>query len=163
MIVYVTKGNVPSSLPRRAIERTAAEVTRALKAKASGTDRLISVAFVTPRVMATYNSAYRGKPTATDVLSFEAMPGSRTFPVPATATEGKEQGDLIICPSYARAEARKRGVPLDEELVRLLVHGTLHLFGYDHERIADERAMFAIQESVVQQLMHVPAKKRTRI
>jgi probable rRNA maturation factor len=67
------------------------------------------------------NHRYRGHDRPTDVLAF-ALP----------APDGSLLGDLYVCPAVARAEARERGIPVGEELTRLLVHGTLHLLGYDH-------------------------------
>jgi probable rRNA maturation factor len=50
-------------------------------------------------------------------------------------------GDVIVCPEIARAQATERGVALDDELALLVVHGTLHLFGYDHAEADDAERM----------------------
>jgi probable rRNA maturation factor len=50
-------------------------------------------------------------------------------------------GDVIVCPEVARRQATERGVGLDDELALLVVHGTLHLFGYDHAEPDDAARM----------------------
>lgn len=49
-------------------------------------------------------------------------------------------GDLVISVETARRQAKRYGVKLNEELLRLLIHGTLHLFGYDHEKVSRKKA-----------------------
>lgn len=67
------------------------------------------------------NARWTGRREATDVLAF-ALPGPR----------GSLAGDVYICPWVAGREAEARGIPLREELRRLVVHGVLHVLGYDH-------------------------------
>jgi probable rRNA maturation factor len=64
-----------------------------------------------------------------------------------------ELGDIIIAPSVAREGAKRRAIGLTEELVRLIVHGTLHLMGYDHADAKTEERMFSIQEGIVERVM----------
>lgn len=71
--------------------------------------------------MRALNREWQAHDEPTDVLSF-ALPG------PA----GVVTGDVYICPSVARVHAREHDVPVREELIRLVVHGTLHVLGYDH-------------------------------
>ncbi len=93
----------------------------------------LSVAFVGNDRMRRLNARYRGIDRATDVLSFPlsdgAPPAGQTssFPCPLPL------GDIIICVPTASAQAREYGATFREELLRLLVHGLLHLAGYDHE------------------------------
>lgn len=76
------------------------------------------------------NSAYRGIDRTTDVLSFpiygsaEEMPADRQFLL----------GDIVINPHAAKRQSVLCGATFDEEIRRLLIHGFLHLLGYDHER-----------------------------
>jgi len=73
------------------------------------------------------NRTYRGKDRTTDVLSFEAG-------IPVDPGEsGKILGDIVINIARADEQARARNVGLYKEIDRLLVHGALHLIGYDHE------------------------------
>ena len=73
------------------------------------------------------NSAYRGKNKSTDVLSFEAG-----IPVNDSALNNI-LGDIVINIPRADSQAKEYGTGFYEELYRLLIHGTLHLVGYDHE------------------------------
>ena len=84
------------------------------------------------------NSRYRGKDHPTNVLSFPTSPLPQA---PSSAVEPRPLGDLVICPQVLRNEAREQGKTLRAHWAHLVVHGTLHLIGYDHERGADARRM----------------------
>jgi probable rRNA maturation factor len=87
--------------------------------------------------MARLNADHRGKPDPTDVLSF---PLDMRDPLPDGVP--RQLGDVVICPAVAAAQ----GTPIED----LLVHGALHLLGWDHE--ADEGEMLARQAQIVQEL-----------
>lgn len=91
------------------------------------------------------NAAYRGIDQATDVLSFEADYYDPDL-------ESHYLGDVVI--SYARAagQAEKRGHPVESELQLLVIHGVLHLLGYDHGTARDKKSMWMIQEQTLQVL-----------
>jgi probable rRNA maturation factor len=82
------------------------------------------------------NVKFRGRDAATNVLSFPAprLPPSRT-------SEARPLGDLVICARLLREEARSQGKPLRAHWAHLVVHGALHLIGYDHERARDAERM----------------------
>ena len=80
----------------------------------------MSVTFLGRERMRALNQEWKGHDRPTDVLAF-ALPG------PAGLA-----GDIYVCPWVAAREARARGLPAAQELVRLLVHGTLHVLGHDH-------------------------------
>ncbi len=101
--------------------------------------REVSIAFVSLREMQALNKRYRGKNRPTDVLSFEGG-------VPASERGSVYLGDLVLCPAYAAVEAKRRGIELKEELIRLAIHGVLHLLGFDHATKEEELAMFGLQE-----------------
>jgi probable rRNA maturation factor len=87
--------------------------------------RSVSVAFISLRMMKALNKHYRNKNYATDVLSFsydEEMVEGAPF-----------LGEIIIAPEIAVNQAMRGGVAPESELRKLLVHGTLHLMGFDHE------------------------------
>ncbi|HVF39963.1 MAG TPA: rRNA maturation RNase YbeY [Gemmatimonadaceae bacterium] len=86
-------------------------------------DAMVSVAFVGRAAMAKLNVNYLGHPGATDVISFGM--GRESSSLPAV-------GDVYICPDVARRNARRLGIPIREELSRLVVHGTLHVTGLEH-------------------------------
>jgi probable rRNA maturation factor len=106
--------------------------------------------------MARMNRRHLNHPGATDVISFGFTRATDRDPV---------VGDIYLCPEVARANARVRGVSAREELTRLVVHGVLHVLGYDHP--GDDRRessdMWRRQERVVRQLVRrVPARGRAR-
>jgi probable rRNA maturation factor len=84
--------------------------------------REVSVYFCGDRRMAALNRRWRRKDRSTDVLSFPAGGGDRAF-----------LGDIVISVPYATRQALSRGEAPAKEIDRLLLHGYLHLLGYDHE------------------------------
>ncbi|MFP5261182.1 MAG: rRNA maturation RNase YbeY [Blastocatellia bacterium] len=96
----------------------------------------LTVAFVRDRRIRDLNRDYRGKDRATDVLSFPAGDGRVG---PAEAMRGADPnsmghiGDVIISTDTALDQAREAGHSLAREVSELVIHGTLHLCGYDHE------------------------------
>ncbi|HEY0388522.1 MAG TPA: rRNA maturation RNase YbeY [Gaiellales bacterium] len=102
----------------------------------------VGVIFVDELRIAELNGIYRGKPAPTDVLSFP-VDGDADLP-PGLP---RQLGDLVVCPSVATAE----GTPI----ATLLVHGALHLVGYDHE--TDDGRMLERQEQLVQEVEPVVA------
>ncbi len=102
----------------------------------------VSVTFVGRDAMRRLNRDHLGRDRPTDVICF------------ALDTPGGLVGDLYLCPWVAAREARARGLPARQELVRLLVHGTLHVLGWDHpEGEARTRsAMWRKQERYVERL-----------
>lgn len=115
--VSVSLGGLRSPVPASRIAHAVARVLRAERARAA----LISVSLVSPRTIAALNQRHLGHRGATDVIAF----GFRD-------PEGAAIGDVYICPSVARENARAFGVRVCEELLRLVVHGTLHVLGHDH-------------------------------
>jgi len=96
----------------------------------------VSVAFLTKPQIRKLNKLYRGKDKPTDVLSF-------------IHAEDEVLGEVLICYDVAKLQAKEQGVSIREELVRLLVHGVLHLMGYDHEKKKESQEMFALQEVIL--------------
>jgi probable rRNA maturation factor len=92
------------------------------------------------------NGRYRGRHRPTNVLS---------FPVELTASPGalaQPLGDLVICPRIVREEARRQGKTVRAHWAHLVVHGALHLIGYDHERPLDARRMERREIAVLKRL-----------
>jgi len=124
------EGGLPEpDLP--ALEERATALLRALGQEASE----LSVALVDDRTMAMLNQRHRGKAGPTDVLSFSLLEG------PHAEHRGGLLGDIVIDLEVARRQAREVGHGLDQELLRLLIHGTLHLLGHDHERAVEALVM----------------------
>jgi probable rRNA maturation factor len=80
------------------------------------------------REMTNLNTAYRGRRRSTDVLAFSQLEG------PAGSLHPQVLGDVVISVTTAERQARQRRASVLDEITELLVHGVLHLLGYDHER-----------------------------
>jgi probable rRNA maturation factor len=107
---------------------TRAEVRKWVRAAAPGAAE-VTVRFVAEEEGRALNARFRGRDYATNVLSF---PYARE---PALA------GDLVLCPPVALAEARSQGKAAAAHFAHLVVHGMLHLQGYDHESADEARVM----------------------
>lgn len=88
--------------------------------------RSFSIAFVSDRRMTELNKFFRGKNTTTDVLSF---PSEREEFEP----DDQNLGDIVISAEQAQKQAMENGLTLELEIKQLILHGVLHLCGYDHE------------------------------
>ncbi|HCG99629.1 MAG: rRNA maturation RNase YbeY [Candidatus Aquicultor primus] len=107
-------------------------------------DAELSIALVGEETMLDLNASYRGKDYPTDVLSFEVggdMPTAGNLP--------RLLGDVVICPAVAEKQAIEFDQTLDQELSLLLVHGILHLFGYDHDSDEDAELMEARERLIL--------------
>ncbi len=95
----------------------------------------LSIALVDDATMSKLNGEWRGRPRATDVLSFSLLEGAHV------ACRGSLLGDVVIGVERAADQARQRHRALDEVAARLLIHGALHLLGHDHEAREQARRM----------------------
>ena len=99
----------------------------------------VSVSFVTDEAIAELNEKYRGKTGPTDVLSFECDGVDDDLSAMTLAEDPIfELGDVVIAPDVASRQTREFGTTFEEEISLLLVHGLLHLCGYDH--VEDDEA-----------------------
>ncbi len=92
----------------------------------------LSVLFVTADHIRQLNARFAGEDHPTDVLAFPMMEDDE---------ESVLLGDVVVCPEIAQANAEKAGGTIESELRTLVVHGTLHLLGYDHQNDAQRAAM----------------------
>jgi len=104
------------ALPLHAVERIVRYVLERERQHAT-----IAITFLGPRRMRALNARYLKHDDVTDVISFG-------LPQP----DGSVAGDVYICRYAAARQARRLGVPVRTEVLRLLVHGTLHVLGWDH-------------------------------
>ncbi len=111
--------------------RWRAFVERALKVVPAG-GAGVTVAFVSDRAMRELNRKWRGKRGTTDVLSFPA--GQEEF----EKGEGLSLGDVVVSVEQAARQAAEHGLDFEGEVAQLILHGLLHLCGYDHERDGGE-------------------------
>ncbi len=135
--------------PPVAAHRLADAVRRVLRAE-DVRAAMLSVTLVSPSAMARLNRRHLGHAGATDVISFGFAPTPRAGVV----------GDVYICPDVARANARLAGCGVREELLRLVVHGTLHVLGWDHpvDRAREASPMWRRQELLLAGILRQQAR-----
>jgi len=104
----------------------------------------ISVALVPSEKMMELNFKFRGKSSTTDVLAFSF--GNDIGPA------DKLLGEIVICPDVALSYAKEKGHSLEDELVLLAVHGTLHLLGYEDEKREDRDLMIKKEREILRLL-----------
>jgi probable rRNA maturation factor len=123
---------------------------RAILSDVGETSAELGILFVGDRRMRGLNHRYRGKDRVTDVLAFAMR---EAFTPYATRPRPKMLGDVVISVPTAWRQAKEAGRSLDEELTWLLVHGILHLCGYDHERSEkDARRMHRRERMILRSL-----------
>ncbi len=125
-------------LSKAAIVRAAEIVLRGERRRA-----VLSITFLGRDRMRALNTLWKGAPRPTDVLAF-----------PLALPDGALAGDIYICHWVATREARARRIPLGQELRRLVVHGVLHVLGYEHPEGAEraDSTMWRRQERYVKAL-----------
>ncbi|HYR46859.1 MAG TPA: rRNA maturation RNase YbeY [Thermoanaerobaculia bacterium] len=154
------QSRVSGAPPARRVRALLARVVRiVLGSKVQGPRSKveISVLFCGDRRMRSLNRRFRDNDRSTDVLAFPAGP-PKPPPSPRVRRGGRRRrtaggdllGDIVISVPYAAREARRHGTPAARELDRLLVHGFLHLCGYDHE--TDSGEMDALEARLRQRL-----------
>lgn len=116
------------------LKKIAGSLDVALREPTTG---IISLSFVDDAEIQRLNRMYRKKDKVTDVLSFASPDGDRSGYL----------GDVII--SYPQAVRQAEDGDLELELTDLLVHGILHVLGYDHEKAEDADEMFPLQDEIV--------------
>ncbi|MFN2376128.1 MAG: rRNA maturation RNase YbeY [Candidatus Binatia bacterium] len=126
----------------------AERIARAILACLSRDDDELSVVLVGDARMRELNSEWRSKDSPTDVLSFSQLEGDE---VPA-AGGATLLGDVVVSVDTLRRQAAEGGWRVEEELARLLLHGVLHLLGYDHELEEDAHRMRAEEGRLVRLL-----------
>ena len=137
MAVEITRLGAGTRYPTAALRKIAETLLRAVKQSRAE----LSIALVGDREMRPLNAKYRKKRTTTDVLSF-FIDDQPPAGVPIL-------GDVVISVEQARRQAQERGKTLKSEMVTLLIHGILHLLGYDHEKSPRQaRIMFAYEQKL---------------
>lgn len=126
-----------------ALERLA---YHALEAEDVARPAELSVMLTGDDTLRALNRDYRATDAPTDVLSFAQSEGD-AFARPDNAP--RHLGDVVISIDTARRQADEHAIALHDEVGHLLVHGILHLLGYDHERAEDERVMRAREDAIL--------------
>jgi len=122
LMPVVVESSAPGLRAPLSAARVEAIVALVLKAERIS-DAVMSVTFLSARAMARMNREQLGHTGATDIITFEL-----TRPV----ADAPVTGDMYICPDVARSNAKAWGVPVRQELARLVIHGTLHSLGLEH-------------------------------
>lgn len=121
-MAVIVESSAPGQRAPLSTARVAALVQLTLTAEGVA-DAVMSVTFLSSRAMAKMNREQLGHAGATDIITFELTRPVASAPV---------TGDLYICPDVARTNAKAWGVPVREEIARLVIHGTLHTLGLEH-------------------------------
>jgi probable rRNA maturation factor len=141
MTVEITRAGAGKKFPIRALKK----IAQAILALVGQAEAELSLALIGNPEMQKLNAQYRRRDYPTDVLSFPidgTLPGAH-----------RVLGDVIISVQMARRQAKERGRTPNEEMLTLLIHGIVHLLGYDHERSAkDARAMKRLENKIYRQL-----------
>ena len=137
------------ALAERAV-RAAVAASRHSAMEASGLSFEFSVKFTTDDEVRSLNAGYRGKDKPTNVLSFP-MFDAELLPQLAMADGGEVLlGDIVLAHGVCAAEAAEKGVSVPDHAAHLVVHGALHLLGYDHEEgEAEAEAMEKIEREAM--------------
>jgi len=130
---FVNKAKARLPLSKKEISLIAKAVFGALKIKSSP---IFSITLLSEMEIAKLNKAYRQKDKPTDILSF-----------PMADEEGGI-GDIFLAPSFIAKQLKKEKKTAKRWYTRLIIHGLLHLYGYDHEKEADYRKMFKLEQKI---------------
>ena len=98
----------------------------------------LNVVFVNDQYIRALNKSYRGKDEPTDVLSFNYEGGDSDL-----------LGEVYISVETAKRQAKEHKHELSDEIAKLIVHGILHIHGYDHEKDSDYKKMYKIEHEVL--------------
>ena len=129
-MIHITNDQAKVPVPSSKVRRLAVQIIG---------KKNLSIAFVTNAAIRKINRRFLKHDFATDVISFPL--GSDLL------------GELVISAEYAVSEAAKRKIPVEEELLRYVAHGILHLLGYDDHRPADKARMWARQERELRKIL----------
>lgn len=122
-------------------------ILHTLKSEMCPQNTHVSVAIVSDSKIKQLNTTYREKCSVTDVLAFPMQ--EKEFPQICKGV----LGEIVISAESAEIQAKNMNIPFDEEMIRLSVHGTLHLLSYTDTSTHDARKMITRQEQLVRELI----------
>lgn len=134
------------ALAQTALEAAAGDLTRNQAQPFPPEPPEVSLVLADDAMMAGLNGEWRAQPKPTNVLSFPA------FPLTPGGMPGPMLGDIILARETIEREAGDLGKPVEEHITHLIVHGFLHLFGYDHIQNEDAEKMEAIETRILASL-----------
>lgn len=109
----------------------------------------LSIVLVELEVMTDLHERWMDLPGPTDVMAFPLDEYDSSRRPDAAGAGPALLGDIVLCPAFAKDQAKTAGHSLPEELSLLTVHGVLHLLGYDHAEPEEEREMFGLQNRIL--------------
>ncbi len=142
----VEAGNWPEEAALAALVEQAIAATFAELGPARTGESELGVVFTDDARIRELNAGWRGKDKATNVLSFPAFPETQSGPLPPLL------GDIVLAAETVASEAALEGKPLDNHISHLVVHGLLHLLGYDHEAETEAEEMEALERRILARL-----------
>jgi len=128
---------------------------QALEAESITSPYELSLVFTDSETVQRLNRDYRGVDEPTDVLAFYMLPGKTTNNLPFILPPNgvTHLGEIIISYPQAEEQAREQGHPVEQELALLIIHGILHLLGYDHEKPEEEAKMRAREKELLEKIV----------
>ncbi|MCF3639187.1 rRNA maturation RNase YbeY [Rhizobium sp. TRM95111] len=138
--------DVLETLSERVLEAAARHLSHVEKQPFPDVSTELSLLFTDDASIRTINAEWRRQDKPTNVLSFPA------FPVTPGKVPGPMLGDIILAQETLAREAEEMGKTFDDHLTHLLVHGFLHLFGYDHIEIRDAERMEGLETRILAEL-----------
>ncbi|RJT38734.1 rRNA maturation RNase YbeY [Mesorhizobium waimense] len=142
--ISIESGDWPDEAAlRRLVDRA---VSSALAETVTDGRSELSIVFSDDAHIRTLNAGWRGKDKPTNVLSFPAFPFPKGGPLPPML------GDIVLAAETVAKEAGLEDKPLENHITHLVIHGLLHLLGYDHETDAEAEEMEAIERSALARL-----------
>ncbi|MFZ6015825.1 MAG: rRNA maturation RNase YbeY [Patescibacteria group bacterium] len=131
-------GKIPKVVTKKALKDAVCAVLKKLRKKQGK----VGIAFISEQKIKEFNKKYLKKNKPTDVLSF-------TYSRPA---DPFLEGDIMLCGEYIKKQAKANSVLFKQEVLRLAVHGMLHIGGMDHDSFSKEKKMFSLQEKILKTL-----------
>ncbi len=134
----------PYSVPRASIIKAISKIHAELDRRKIGKKKLkreLTLVFLTKQAARLLNLEFRNRDYATDILSFEP-------------SDESSLGELILCPEVLKKQAKEHGLSYRDEMNYVILHGILHLLGFDHEtNPKDAHRMFQLQDAIFEKLL----------
>jgi probable rRNA maturation factor len=141
LIVNESKATIPRKFLTTWAELLSKELIKRKEASKEFKNIELTLVFLDPRPAKKINQEFRQKDYATDVLSFESMTPDSL-------------GELVLCPEVLKKQSKEHGLTFQMELGYMVLHGVLHLLGFDHELgEAEAREMFELQDDLFEVLL----------
>jgi probable rRNA maturation factor len=138
-------------LPKAVTSTWLRDVARhALRHQQQPTGSRLTLVVTDDATIADLNAQYREVDAPTDVLAFASREGE-PFVLPEAGRQ--HLGDIVISLEAAERQASERHHPIENELALLIVHGCLHLLGYDHDTLEQEARMWSAQRDILKQIL----------